>query len=419
MAKNPCIIGVGMTKFGKSLETPEVKDKTFQELLAEAAFEAYDDAGISPEEIDAFIVGNMLPQTSLSNSQATNSSDWLGLRCKPGFHIDTACSTTLNAVGVARNLIASGLYHNILVVAGEFTTSCPADDVDLFPLDRKPISDVELWKWTDYAVDHNFGYQHFYGFDALNGVSGLAYMKTNNVSFEDYDRTMLQVNKNVRLHASTNPKAFMYEYGTLEEEAEREGFSNVEDYWKSEKNPFIGWPTRRKSALNPTDGASAIIVSSEPEKYNKKLPIEIIGYHAAAYNWPWDGSADVIAFEGAYKMADIQPKDIDYLSVHDCLQSAHLDTTETAGYFEKGTAWKAILDGRTRFDGDKPLNTSGGRHGVGHAFEASAGADTYEIVKQMRGEAGARQVKKPINIAVQHNAGYALHIAVVVYKPAK
>jgi len=54
--RNPYVIGVGMTKFGNVLETPEIKDKTLQELLAEAAFEAYDDAGISPEEIDAFLV---------------------------------------------------------------------------------------------------------------------------------------------------------------------------------------------------------------------------------------------------------------------------------------------------------------------------------------------------------------------------
>jgi len=155
------------------------------------------------------------------------------------------------------------------------------------------------------------------------------------------------------------------------------------------------------------------------EKYTKKLPIEVSGFGYAAYNWPWDGSAEVIAFKDSYAMAGIKPEDVDYLSVHDCLQTAHLDTSETAGYFKKGEAWKAILDGRTRFDGDKPMNTSGGRGGVGHAFEASAGAETYEIVKQMRGEAGARQVKKSIRVAVQHNAGYALHMAVAVYKPGK
>jgi acetyl-CoA C-acetyltransferase len=417
MAKNPCIIGVGMTKFGNLLETPEIKDKTFQELLAEAAFEAYDDADISPEEIDAFLVGNMLPETSMSNSQSTNSSDWLALRCKPGFHIDTACDTTLTAIGIARDMINSGRYRNILVVGAEITNSYPDENAD-FPLKRKPLPPTRLWKWTDYAVDHNFGYQHFYGFDALAGIGGLSYMKTNNLSFEEFDRVMLQIHKNVRLHASTNPKAFLYGE-TLEQEAEREGFSSVEDYWKSEKNPFMAWPVRRKSGLTTADGASAIILSSEPEKYAKKLPIEVSGFGYATYNWPWDGTADVIAFNDAYKMAGIKPEDIDYLSVHDCLQTAYLDRSEVAGYFKKGEAWKAILDGRTRFDGDKPMDTSGGRHGVGHAFEASAGADAYEVVKQMRGEAGERQIKKPLRVAVQHNGGYALHAAVAVYKPAK
>jgi len=407
-----------MTKFGNLLETPELKNKTFQELVAEAAFEAYDDAGISPEEIDAFIVGNMLPQTSLSNSQATNCSDWLGLRYKPGFHIDTACSTTLTGIGIARDMIASGKYKNILVVGGEITNSYPDMEND-FPLDRKPLDRVKLWKWTDYAVDHNYAYQHFYGFDALIGVFGLAYMKTIGLSFKEFDRIMMQINKNVRLHASMNPKAICYEDGTLEEEAKREGFSSVEDYWKSDKNPFIAWPVRKKSVLNYADGASAIVLSSEPKKFTKKMPVEILGYHWAAENWPWDGSSEKIAFEGAYKMAGIKPKDIDYLTVHDCFQSAYLTSSEIAGYLEPGKAWKAILDGRTRFDGDKPMDTSGGRHGVGHAFEASAGAETYEIVKQMRGEAGKRQIKKPLKIAVQHNAGYALHYAVTVYKTAK
>ena len=417
MAKNPSIIGVGMTKFGDLLKTPELKDKTFQELMAEAAFEAYDDAGISPEEIDAFLVGNMLPHTSLSMSQATNTADWLGLRNKPGFHIDTACSTTLTALGTARDMIASGKYKNILVVGGEITNSYP-DENSVFPLDRKPLSGVKLWKWTDYAVDHNFAYQHFYGIDALFGLLGLTYMKNNNLSFEDFDRVMLQINKNVRLHASFNPKAFLWGQ-TLEQEAKKEGFSSVEDYWKSEKCPFFAWPVRRKSVLTLADGASAIILSAQPKKYTKKLPIELIGFGSAAYNWPWDGSALIAATKEAYKMAGIKGKDIDYLSVHDCLQTAYLDTSEVMGYFNKGQAWKEILDGKTRYDGDKPMDTSGGRHGVGHAFEASAGADTYEVVKQMRGEAGERQIKKPIKIAVQENAGYALHRAVAVYRPAK
>ena len=115
-------------------------------------------------------------------------------------------------------------------------------------------------------------------------------------------------------------------------------------------------------------------------------------------------------------MAGITGKNIDYLYVHDCMQVYQLILSETAGYFPKGQAWKAFIEDRTMFYADKPMNTSGGRHGKGHAFAASPGAETYEIVKQMRGEAGKRQCKKNIKLAVQHNHGYGMHSAVTVLK---
>ncbi|MEM4230602.1 MAG: thiolase family protein, partial [Candidatus Pacearchaeota archaeon] len=81
-----------------------------------------------------------------------------------------------------------------------------------------------------------------------------------------------------------------------------------------------------------------------------------------------------------------------------------------------GEAWKAFMEGRTLYNADKPMNTSGGRHGKGHAFGASPGAETYEIVKQMRGEAEKRQCKKDIKLAAQHNHGYGMQTSVTVLK---
>jgi len=127
MSKRASIIGVGATKFGNILETPELKDKTFQEIVAEAAFEAMDDAGISPGEIDAFIVGNMLSHTTQIYSHATLLGDWLGLRLKGGFHFDTACSTTNTGLGIAWQMVMSGKYKNVLIVAGNYFLSSKRD----------------------------------------------------------------------------------------------------------------------------------------------------------------------------------------------------------------------------------------------------------------------------------------------------
>ncbi|MDD3434816.1 MAG: thiolase family protein [Candidatus Pacebacteria bacterium] len=422
MTKRASVIGVGATKFGSVLETPELKNKTFQELVAEAAFEAMDDAGITPPEIDGFIVGNMLSHTSQIYSHATVLADWLGLRFKGGFHFDTACSTTNTGIGIAWQMVMSGKYKNVLVVAGEILSSAPKT---YNPLDRQPIDASTLWGWTDFGVDHVYAYHHFYDVASAYGAfPTIGYMRKNGISFEDMDKAMCAVNKTVRTHSSLNPKALLYEKGTLEDEAKREGFSSVEEYWNSPKNPFFAWPTRLYSALNTADGATAIIVSSEPEKYSRKMPIDILGFDWAASNYPWYGEdtylpQDKIAFEKAYQMAGITAKDLDYLYVHDCMQIYQLQLSEVAGYIPEGQAWKYALDGKLLYNGEKPLNVSGGRHGGGHAFEASAGLETYEIVKQMRGEAQGKQIKPYPEIAAQHNHGYGMHTAVTIFKAGK
>jgi len=422
MSKRASIIGVGATKFGNILETPELKDKTFQEIVAEAAFEAMDDAGIAPGEIDAFIVGNMLSHTSQIYSHATLLGDWLGLRLKGGFHFDTACSTTNTGLGIAWQMVMSGKYKNVLIVAGEITSSAPKGN---FPLEREAIDASTLWEWTDFGMDHVYAYHHFYDVASAYGAfPTIGYMKKNKISFEDMDKAMCAVNKTVRRHSAANPKAILYGKGTLEEEAKREGFSSVEDYWKSAKNPFFAWPTRLFSALTTADGATAIIVSSEPEKYAKNKPVDITGFHWTVSNFPWYGEdstdfpQDRLAFKEAFKMAGIKPADLDYLYVHDCMQIYQLILPEVAGYIPEGQAWKYALNGDFAFDGKKPLNVSGGRHGGGHAFEASAGFETYEIVKQMRGEAKGRQITPLPKIAAQHNHGYGMHTAVTVLKAA-
>ena len=131
---------------------------------------------------------------------------------------------------------------------------------------------------------------------------------------------------------------------------------------------------------------------------------------------PTDWDIDTTAFSTAMRMAGITAKDIDYLDVHDCMQIYQLIEPEICGYFKKGEAWKAHIEGRTLYTGDKPMNTSGGRHGKGHAFAASAGASMYEAVKQMRGEATGRQIKDAPEVSVVHNHGYGMHAAVTVLK---
>lgn len=412
------IVGVGCTKFGNIMQTPELVGKTLHEVMTEAAFEAMDDAKITSKDIDAFYVGGMLSHGSHMYSLHTQMADWLGLQNKPGLHFATACSTTNTGLGLATMAVASGKFKTVLVVAGETLSSYPDDN----PIKRKPIDPADLWYWTDFGVDQIYGYHHCYDIaTAYGAIPTLGYAKKYGLSPEKMDEAMYYVHKAVRTHSALNPKAFVTT--TLEQAAKEKGFKDTLDYWKSKNNPFFAYPTRILSALNTVDGASAYIVTTaENAKKLHEQPIDILGYHWSASNYPWYGKdptewpIDQIAFKNAFKMAGVDGKKLDYISVHDCMQIYQLILSEQAGYFKKGEAWKAFKEGRTLYTGDKPVNTSGGRHGKGHAFAASPGSETYEIVKQMRGEAGKRQCKEDIKIAAQHNHGYGMQAAVTIFK---
>jgi acetyl-CoA C-acetyltransferase len=232
---------------------------------------------------------------------------------------------------------------------------------------------------------------------------------------------MMAIHRAIRLHGSKNPKAYVRT--TYDSEAKKKKMGNFE-YWQK-KVPFLAWPCRTLSALNTVDGASAYVITTlkKAKKMSKAEPIEITGFHHSASNYPWyggkdptDWAIDKTAFSGAMKMAGIKGKDIDYLSVHDCMQVYHLLESEMAGYFKPGKAWEAVIEGRTTYKGDKPMNTSGGKHSKGHAFSASAGADFYEAVLQMRGKAKGRQIKDVPKTSVIHNHGYGMHAAVTVLR---
>ena len=412
------IVGVGCTKFGNVMKTPEIKNKTFHELIAEAAFEAMKDANMTGKDIDAFYIGSMLSHGSHVYSHHTQMCDWLGMQLKPSLHFATACSTMNTGLGLAAMSVLSGKFKSVLVVGAETLSSYPDDN----PVKRKAIDPGDLWYWTDFGVDQIYAYHHCYDIaSAYGAIPTLGYAKKYGLNLEKIDEVMYHVHKAVRRHSSLNPKAFVT--ASLEQAAKEKGFKNALDYWKSNNNPFFAYPTRLLSALNTVDGATAYIITRQEnaKKYHKQ-PVDILGFDWAASNYPWygkdptDWAIDKKTFANAYKIAGIAGKNLDYLYVHDCMQIYQLILSEIAGYFKKGESWKAFMEDKTLFDADKPMNTSGGRHGKGHAFAASPGAETYEIVKQMRGEAGKRQCKKEIKLAAQHNHGYGMHSAVTILK---
>jgi len=153
------------------------------------------------------------------------------------------------------------------------------------------------------------------------------------------------------------------------------------------------------------DGAAAAIITEE------KSDIEIIGSSLYADRLPAFESEDMTSWEGtklaaksAYNQAGILPKDIDFVELHDAFTSVELIAYEDLGFIEKGKGKKLIKKGVTKMNGALPVNTSGGLKAKGHPVSATGISQIYEIVKQMKKQAGKRQLDKT-KIGLAHNVG--------------
>ncbi len=419
MKERVAISGVGCTRFGDLLETPEIKGLTLQELGASAAREAFEDAGMSPRDVDAVFIGNVMEQSAQLPATYSHLAKWMGTQFKPGVHIDAACSTTNVGVTLAAQAIASGNVETALVVGVEATRNRPKGHS---PYEREPIPSDEMWLWTDMCCNQAYAVPQGYEiFSTYNGILAQAYCRKYGIALEEYDRAMFELARTRRLHASMNPKASIQE--TLESEARRHDFTDPWAFWQSRYNPYISWPARMRSVVTPADGASAILLTRADLTRNAKNPaIELAGYASAVSDLPWygedptDWKVDRLAVKNAFEMAGISGDDIQYLHVHDCSYIMSICTAEATGYLKRGHGLRAAQEGRLRFDGDRPMSTHGGRMAFGHAWAASAGSDTYEAVKQMRGQAGKRQLRRKPEISVIGTQGYAIISTMLVLK---
>ncbi|MFH2114502.1 MAG: thiolase family protein [Spirochaetota bacterium] len=416
------ILGVGCTRFGNLLETPELKGLSIQEMASMAAKEALEDAGLGPQDVDAVFLGNVTMQTSNLPATYSQLTSWLGTKFKAGVHFDAACSTTNVGANMAAMGIASGVYKRVLVVGLESTLSQPKP---LSPFERVTIPTEEMWLWTDYCVNQAYSVPQGYDiFPSYNAFNALGYCRKYGLSLEELDHGLFELCRTRRLHGSMNSKAI--NQTTLEEEARKCGFNNPWDFWTSRYNPHVAWPSRLYSVVSPADGASAIILGAADSRVSgSSEPVALKGFGMSVMDLPWYEEDPTVmpidekAFKSAYDMAGISPEDIDYLHTHDCSHIMSICVAELSGYLPKGEGLKYAEDGRLRFDGDKPMSTHGGRHAFGHAWAASAGSDTYEAVKQIRGLAGSRQMKKEPRIAVIHTHGYAMISTVLVLEGGK
>ena len=406
------ISGVGCSRFGDLLETPELKGLSLQEVTAAAVREALEDAGLCGQDVDAVFMGNAMVHSSQLPGTYSQLSKWIGAELKSGVHFEAQCSTTNVGASLAAMSIAAGVYDTVLVVGFETTRTRVKG---FSPYQREALQHKETWLWTDMAVNQAYGVPQGYDiFSTYNGLVALGYCRKYGLSIEDYDKGMYELCRTRRLHGSMNPKANVQQ--TMEAKAADLGFSYPYDMWQSGYvNPFVAWPSRLMSLVTTADGASAMVVTRAANASACKAePVQLKGFGISYRDLPWyDEDPTMWDFDQrsatlALEMAGIKPADIDYLHTHDCSHISGICTAELIGYLPHGKGLTAARDGDLRFDGKRPMSTHGGRHAFGHAWAASAGSDTYEAVLQMRGLAGQRQIPKKPEISVIHTHGYAM-----------
>lgn len=409
------IVGVGATPFMNAVSDPKYKGITNGELFGYAALDAMADAHVEPRDVQYFFHGSANPHV-LNNCITPNVqvADWFGMRGKGSLSHSEGCCTGYIALEEAVMAVASGAYDIVLSGCSEMGTGMP--DGNTPDHMRVPLTTEVLFPDLDSIFDRAYG-RYLGGGPGMNHDDWINYYaKENNLSADVIDDVLNHQAYHFRRAAALTPRAIRRT--TFDEMAKEAGFDDVWEYMKSPYNPKMTQYLRVSSDSCVADGAACcIVVPTEIAKQFNEKPIEVLGVGASVLDAivpHLEKKATAEAARQVYDVTGLTPDDIDLLYVNDFIGSSAFLAAEEVGYLPKGEGWKYALDGRIAYDGDKPMNTNGGRTSYGHAFGASGMADVYEAVIQMRGEAGERQVKKTPKHTFLRGFGGAQNVRAII-----
>lgn len=373
------IMGVGYTKFG------ELWDKDQEDLLVEASYEAFDDAGIEPKDVDAIWVGVFYYFTGLSGGVAVEPLKLFG---KPATRVENFCASGMDAFRNACFAVASGAYDIALACGVE----------KLMDSGSRGLPGLK-----------DFGHP-VYGNASAPAMFSLAATRAFHVyewTKEDLARVAVKNHYNGAVH----PKAHF----------RRE--IKIEDALNA---PMIADPLGRFDCCAMSDGAAALIVT-RPEiakQYKHKDDFVLVKGNGLAVETVmpfYKPSFDYLGFpatrkaaQEAYAQAGVKDprKEISFAEVHDCFTITEILNYEDLGFCKKGEGANFIRDGISTIDGDLPVNPSGGLKCFGHPIGASGCRMLVEVTKQLQGRADGRQVEDPV-LGLAHNLGGPASVASV------
>ena len=369
------IIGIGCSKFG------ERWDDSLRDLVMDAGVPAMEDANVSGEDIDALYVGNMSGGRFIEQEHiGALIADCAGLARLhiPSTRVEAACASGGLALRQAVIAVASG-YSDIVIAAGV-----------------EKMTDVSGGSAADAlasAADREW--ECFVGatFPALYAMTARLHMHRYGTTREQLAQVAVKNHHN----GNMNPISQYHMEVTVE---------------KVINSPMVADPLHVLDCSPITDGAAAVILApSDTAKRYTDTPVKILASAQASDTLALHDRRDittldatVYAARSAFRQAGIETKDIDLAEVHDAFTIGEILALEDLGFVEKGEGGKAAEEGLTRIGGQIPINSSGGLKACGHPVGATGIKQAYEVVLQLRGEAGKRQVEGA-EIGLAHNVG--------------
>lgn len=376
------VVGAGLTLFRRRLkETP-------YELAWEAAKMALDSAGLELKDVEAVVIGSAPDAFDGVHMKGEYLASGAGGHGKPVVRVYVGGGTGVMTPIAAWWHVASGLYDVVLAVAEEKMSHALPHPQGVFahiwdPILEKPLGPNLIWI---FALEMH------------------AYMHRYNVKKEDIALVSVKNKRNALDH----PCAQVAEKIT------------VEDVLNSE---VLVYPVQRLDISPVSDGAAAIVLASE--KVARRITdspvwIEGVGWALDTTHWTCRDLSYPkyveVAARMAYKMAGITNprKEIDVAEPYDPFDYKELHHMEGLMLCRKGEAPILTKEGVTERDGDLPINPSGGLLGVGNPIAAAGVMKVAEIFWQLRGEAGKRQVKKPVYTGLAQAWGDLMQVGTVV-----
>jgi len=369
------IIGAGCTRFG------ERWDDSLRDLVVETGIMAIEDASVSGEEIDGLYVGNMSGGRFVEQEHiGALISDCAGLSRLhvPSTRVEAACASGGLALRQAVLAVASG-YSDVVIAAGV-----------------EKMTDVTGGVAADaLAAAADREWECFFGatFPALYAMIARLHMHRFGTTREELAAVAVKNHHN----------------GCMNPISQYQMEISVDKVMRS---PLVADPLRVLDCSPITDGAAAVVLAPTEiaHKYSD-APIRILATAQASDTLALHDrreittlDASVFAARKAFGQAGLEPKEIDFAEVHDAFTIGEIVAIEDLGFVEKGEGGRAAEEGLTAIGGEIPINTSGGLKACGHPVGATGIKQAYEMVLQLRGEAGKRQVEGA-EVGLTHNVG--------------